>query len=518
MTFHIFRGFCGYKRNIYKVKSKMAKTFEQLGLSAQLTKALTENRFKAPFPIQETAIPLILQGKDVVGQAHTGTGKTAAFGLPILQQIKPGGSVQVLILAPTRELAVQVTDEINRFAKYTGIKAVTIYGGQSINVQLDKLRRGVQIVVATPGRLIDHIKQGSIILDDVKFVVLDEADRMLDMGFIDDIKFILFYVNDERQTCLFSATMPPEILRLAEEYMRPNKTEHIRLNEEEITLETIDQSYLVVEEREKFRYLMDFIRTNQKAKSQTIVFAATKQRADRIAYKLRQESFNAVTIHGDLSQKQRDHAMHKFKRGSEDILVATDIAARGIDVPSVGNVINYDVPEDPNVYFHRIGRTARAGGEGKAISLVSNDRISDFERILAQTKLPIRKLNDELGVVVPVIAQHQASFGRGSGYRWRSGSRSGGGYGSRSGGGYGSRSGGGYGSRSGGGYGSRSGGYRNEHEGQRRYGSGNGGGGGSGGYSRSSGSNSGYGRDRRRSRYGSSDGYGGGNNNSNNYY
>ncbi|HJU33536.1 MAG TPA: DEAD/DEAH box helicase [Nitrososphaera sp.] len=466
----------------------MAKTFEELGLSAQLTRALSENGFKAPFPIQETAIPLILQGKDVVGQAHTGTGKTAAFGLPILQQIKPGGSVQVLILAPTRELAVQVTDEINRFAKYTGIRAVTIYGGQSINVQLDKLRRGVQIVVATPGRLIDHIKQGSIILDDVRFVVLDEADRMLDMGFIDDIKFILFYVSEDRQTCLFSATMPPEILRLADEYMRPNKIEHVRLNEEEITLETIDQSYLVVEEREKFKHLMDFIRSNQKAKSQTIVFAATKQRADRIAYQLRQADFNAVTIHGDLSQKQRDNAMHKFKRGSEDILVATDIAARGIDVPSVGNVINYDVPEDPNVYFHRIGRTARAGGEGKAISLVSNDRITDFERILAQTKLPIRKLNDELGVVVPVIAQRQASFGRGGAYRWR----------------------GGYGSRSGG-YGSRSGGYRNEHDGQRRYGSGDGGGG-SGGYSRS-GSQNGYGRDRRRNRYGSSRGYSGDNNN-----
>ncbi|MFL6484300.1 MAG: DEAD/DEAH box helicase [Nitrososphaera sp.] len=477
----------------------MAKTFEELGLSAQLTRALAENEFKAPFPIQETAIPLILQGKDVVGQAHTGTGKTAAFGLPILQQIKPGGSVQVLILAPTRELAVQVTDEINRFAKYTGIRAVTIYGGQSINVQLDKLRRGVQIVVATPGRLIDHIKQGSIILDDVKFVVLDEADRMLDMGFIDDIKFILFYVNEDRQTCLFSATMPPEILRLADEYMRSNKIEHVRLNEEEITLETIDQSYLVVEEREKFKHLMDFIRNNQKAKSQTIVFTATKQRADRIAYKLRQEGFNAVTIHGDLSQKQRDNAMHKFKRGTEDILVATDIAARGIDVPSIGNVINYDVPEDPNVYFHRIGRTARAGGEGKAISLVSNDRISDFERILAQTKLPIRKLNDELGVAVPVIAQRQASYGRNGGYRRH------GGYGNRSGGGYGNRSGGGYGNRSGGGYGNRSGGgYGNEHRSQGHYDN-DGGGGGSGSY-RPHRSQTGYGRDRRRSRYGSSSG------------
>ena len=460
----------------------MAKTFEELSLSAQLTKALAENGFKTPFPIQETAIPLILQGKDVVGQAHTGTGKTAAFGLPILQQIKPGGPVQVLILAPTRELAVQVTDEINRFAKYTGIKSVTIYGGQSINLQLDKLRRGVQIIVATPGRLIDHIKQGSIILDDVRFVVLDEADRMLDMGFIDDIKFILFYVNEDRQTCLFSATMPPEILRLADEYMRQDKIEHVRLNEEEITLETIDQSYLVVEEREKFKHLTDFIRRNQNAKSQTIVFAATKQRADRLAYKLRQEGFSAVTIHGDLSQKQRDNAMHKFKRGIEDILVATDIAARGIDVPAIGNVINYDVPDDPNVYFHRIGRTARAGGEGKAISLVSNDRVSDFERILAQTKFPIRRLNDEMGVVVPVIAQRQASFGRSGGYRWR-----------------------------GGGYGSRNG-YRNERSGgQRRYGSGDGGRG-SGGY-RSSRNQTGYGRDRRRSRYGYSRGYGGGSNN-----
>jgi ATP-dependent RNA helicase DeaD len=308
---------------------------------------------------------------------------------------------------------------------------------------------------------------------------------MLDMGFIDDIKFILFYVNEDRQTCLFSATMPPEILRLADEYMRQNKIEHVRLNEEEITLETIDQSYLVVEEREKFKHLIDFIRRNQNAKSQTIVFAATKQRADRLAYKLRQEGFSAVTIHGDLSQKQRDYAMHKFKKGAEDMLVATDIAARGIDVPAIGNVINYDVPEDPNVYFHRIGRTARAWGEGKAISLVSNDRVSDFGRILAKTKLPIRKLNDELGIVVPVIAQRQASFGRGGGYRWR------------------------------GGYGSRNG-YRNEYGGgQRRYGSGDGGRG-SGGYGHNR-SHTGYSRDRRRSRYGYSRGYSGGGSSNYNY-
>lgn len=426
----------------------MTKTFKELGLSAELIRALSENKFDAPFPIQEAAIPLILQGKDVVGQAHTGTGKTAAFGLPILARIKSKGSVQALILVPTRELAVQVTAEINRFARYTGIKTVSIYGGQSINVQLDRLRQGVQIVVATPGRLIDHIKQGSIILDDVKFVVLDEADRMLDMGFIDDIKFILFYVNDDRQTCLFSATMPPEILRLAEEYMKDD-VENIRLNEAEITLETIDQSYLVVDEREKFKYLCDFVKQSQNARQQTIVFAATKQRADRVAYKLKQEGFRAVTIHGDLTQKQRDHSMHRFRKGNDDILVATDIAARGIDVQTVGHVINFDVPEDPNVYFHRIGRTARAGGEGKAISLVSQDRVRDFERILAQTKLPIRKLNDEMGIAIPVI-QQRSSYGSGGGYRRRSNYGSGGGY--RSHGGYG-----GGGRRSG--YGSSSRGY-----------------------------------------------------------
>lgn len=443
----------------------MTKTFEELGLSAELTRALRENKFDAPFPIQEAAIPLILQGKDVVGQAHTGTGKTAAFGLPILSRIKPDGPVQALILAPTRELAVQVTSEISRFAKYTGIRMVSIYGGQSINVQLDKLRRGVQIVVATPGRLIDHIKQGSIVLDYVKFVVLDEADRMLDMGFIDDIKFILFYVNEDRQTCLFSATMPPEILRLAEEYMKDD-IEEVRLNEEEVALDTIDQSYLVVEEREKIRHLTNFIKQNQNEKAQTIVFAATKQRADRLSYKLRQDGFRAVTIHGDLTQKQRDNSMFKFRKGTEDILVATDIAARGIDVPAVGHVINYDVPDDPNVYFHRIGRTARAGGVGKAISLVSQDRVADFERILALTKLPIRKLNDELGIAVPVATQRN-SYG---GYRRHSGGYGGGGYGSRSGG-----SGRGYGgsrrSYGGGGYGNRRGsGGRSYGGGRRSYG------------------------------------------------
>src|SRR5919199_1174599 len=397
-------------------------------MGAEILKALKENRFEMPFPIQETSIPLILKGIDVVGQAHTGTGKTAAFSLPMLTKVKRNGPIQALVLVPTRELAVQVTNEINKLAKYTGIRTVSIYGGQSINLQYDQLKRGVQIIVATPGRLIDHVKHGSIQLDSVKYVVLDEADRMLDMGFIEDIKFILFYINEDRQTCLFSATMPPEILKLAQEYMKD--VEEIRLNKEEIGLDTIDQSYLIVYEKQKFKHLCNFIKNRDK--TQTIIFAATKQRTQRLAEELKREGFKAITIHGDLSQRQRDNAMYRFKRGAEDILVATDIAARGIDVPAVGHVINYDVPEDPLIYFHRIGRTARAGGSGKAISLVSQDRMDDFSRILRQTEHPIRKLNEGMGIEVHVI-HHRSNIGyrrhahnynnNNEGYRGRSGYR-----------------------------------------------------------------------------------------------
>jgi ATP-dependent RNA helicase DeaD len=339
---------------------------------------------------------------DVIGQAHTGTGKTAAFALPILSKVKSSGPIQALILVPTRELAVQVSNEINKFAKYTGIRTIAIYGGQSISLQYTQLERGAQVVVATPGRLIDHMKHGSIKLDDVNFVVLDEADRMLDMGFIDDIRFIFFYLSeDNRQTCLFSATMPPEIMRLTQEYMHDVK--EIRLNEDEISLDTITQSYLIVHEKQKFNHLCNFIK--KRDGKQTIVFAATKQRAQRLVYELNQNEFKAISIHGDLSQRQRDNAMYRFKKGVDAILVATDIAARGIDVPAVGHVINYDIPGDPLIYFHRIGRTARAGATGSAISLVSQDRVYDFDRILSKTQQPIHKLNEELGIAEPVAPQ-----------------------------------------------------------------------------------------------------------------
>ncbi len=399
----------------------MKSTFEELGVSPPLTRALEEIGFTRPFPIQEASIPFILQGHDVIGQAHTGTGKTAAFCLPVLSRLKSNGPVQFLILVPTRELAVQVTHEITKYSKYTPIRVVSIFGGVSIGQQQSRLERGAQVVVATPGRLIDHLKRGTIELDKVSHVVLDEADRMLDMGFIDDIRFILFYISEKHQTCLFSATMPPEILRLAEEYMTNPK--QVLLNEEEISLDTINQSYLVTHERQKFKHLCELIKNE--SKKQMIVFAATKQRTHRLANDLKDAGFRAISIHGDLSQKQREVAMYRFKTAKEDILVATDIAARGIDIPAVSHVVNYDVPEDPLIYFHRIGRTARAGGTGKAVSLVSVERVEDFQRIINRTEQPIRKLNFELGIEVPVHEgrNHRPPYSRSRSYRPSNGYR-----------------------------------------------------------------------------------------------
>jgi ATP-dependent RNA helicase DeaD len=306
-------------------------------------------------------------------------------------------------MVPTRELAVQVRNEIVRFSKHLHIWTVSIYGGESFGRQAAQVRAGAQIVVATPGRLLDHVRRGSIKLGTVKYVVLDEADRMLDMGFIDDIKFILSRLgkNKDRQTMLFSATMSQEILQLAKGYMRAGNVSEIRLNKQEVSANNIAQSYLIVNEQQKLGQLVGLIRPNKD--QQAIVFAATKRRADRLALNLKDEGFRVSAIHGDLSQKERDHVMNRFRKGTDSILVATDIAARGIDVPAVGHVINYDVPNEPETYFHRIGRTARAGAEGKATSLVTPDRFGEFERILRQTKIPINRLNEAMGIEIPAM-------------------------------------------------------------------------------------------------------------------
>ncbi|MBA4438903.1 MAG: DEAD/DEAH box helicase [Nitrosopumilus sp.] len=371
--------------------------FQDLGLKEDILKGLDDLGFEEAFPIQEAVIPVLLTGRDVVGQAHTGSGKTAAFSLSMLQEIQPKNGIQGLIMAPTRELAMQITDEIKKFGKHTGIRVATVYGGQGMGVQLDALDRGVEIVVATPGRLIDHLKRGSIELRDVSHIVLDEADTMLDMGFVDDISFILDLAPEERVMSLFSATMPTEILRLSEEYLKNPK--QFLLDADDLSGEGIDQSYLVIKDRDKFKYLIDFIKP---VKGQSIVFCSTKYRTRDVAKFLHQEKFDAVAIEGDMSQHRREQSMGKFRSGKADILVATDVASRGIDVPRVELVINYDVPNQEMAYFHRIGRTARAGAKGKAVTFVSYSSVGDWNLIKRQIKVPIKDLNEEMGIEIAI--------------------------------------------------------------------------------------------------------------------
>lgn len=371
--------------------------FEDLGLDEHMLKGIVDQGFTETFPIQEAVIPVLLTGRDVVGQAHTGSGKTAAFALSMLQQIKPKNGIQGLVMAPTRELAMQITEEMKKFGKYTDIRVATIYGGQGMGLQLDALERGVEIVVATPGRLIDHLKRGSIDLRDVTHIVLDEADTMLDMGFIDDIQFILDLAPEERVMSLFSATMPAEILRLSEEYLSNPK--QFLLDADDLSGEGIDQSYLVIKDRDKSKYLVDFIK---QGKGQCIVFCSTKYRTRDVAKFLHRERFDAVAIEGDMSQHRREQSMSKFRSNKAHILVATDVASRGIDVPRVGLVVNYDIPNQELVYFHRIGRTARAGAKGKAITFVSYSSVGDWNIIKRQIKVPITDLNEEMGIKVSI--------------------------------------------------------------------------------------------------------------------
>ena len=419
--------------------------FKDLGLKDEVLRGITDQGFEEAFEIQEAVIPVLLSGRDVVGQAHTGSGKTAAFALSMLNDITPKKGIQGLIMAPTRELAMQISTEIKKMGKHTGIKIATIYGGQGMGIQLDALHRGVEIIVATPGRLIDHLKRGSIELGDITHIVLDEADTMLDMGFVDDIQFILDLSPEDRIMSLYSATMPTAILRLSEDYLHNPK--QFLLDADDLSGEGIDQSFLVIKDRDKFKYLLDFIKP---LKGQTIVFCSTKYRTRDVAKYLHQEKYNAVAIEGDMSQSRREQSMAKFRNGKADILVATDVASRGIDVPRVELVVNYDVPNQEMAYFHRIGRTARAGAEGRAITFVSYSSVGDWNIIKRQIKVPLRDLNQEMNIQIsiPDPLKRQSSGRRYGGGGSRSNYSRGGGYGRGGGGGYGRGGGGGYGRNS----------------------------------------------------------------------
>jgi ATP-dependent RNA helicase DeaD len=361
-------------------------------LHPQILKGVDAAGFEKPFPIQERAIGPLLAGLNVIGQAKTGTGKTAAFGLPMLQAIQTSrNEVQALVLAPTRELALQITEELRKLGKYTGVRILTVYGGQSINVQFDALRHGVHAIIGTPGRIVDHIKRGSLDLSRVKFVVLDEADTMLDMGFIEDVEFILDSVPEPRQMSLFSATMPPRIIDLSEKYIR--NPERILIDSDEPSVDELDQYFTIVEQHGKFDMLLSLL--GKEDPQSSIVFCRTRYGVRKLTQELRRRYLNAVELHGDLSQAQREHSMELFRSGRADVLVATDVASRGIDISHVEFVFNYDVPQDPLLYFHRVGRTARAGNAGKSYTFVSYDEFQDFARIVHMTKANIVALRPE---------------------------------------------------------------------------------------------------------------------------
>lgn len=373
-------------------------TFEELPLIAPILKALKDKNYTEPTAIQAKAIPLVLDQNDVLGSAQTGTGKTAAFAIPIIQRIHEmeggqGGKPQLLslIVTPTRELAIQIEDNIRLYSKYTNLKHAVIFGGVKQGSQVDKLKRGVHLLVATPGRLLDLISQGHISLDQVKIFVLDEADRMLDMGFVNDVKKLLTYLPKKRQSLFFSATMPNSILKLANEILTNPKK--IEVNPVSSTAETIQQFLFYTNRADKKKLLMHIL-TDQNI-DQVLVFSRTKHGADRIVRDLHKNKTKAAAIHGDKAQNQRQKALTDFKSGKIRVLVATDIAARGIDIDKLKYVINYDVPEEAETYVHRIGRSGRAGESGNAISLCEpeeNSRIKAIEK-LTKTTLKVIKNN-----------------------------------------------------------------------------------------------------------------------------
>ncbi len=366
--------------------------FKDAEIDGKILRAVEEMGFETMSPIQEQAIPVLLQGKDIIGQAQTGTGKTAAFGIPMIQSVDPSSrKLQSIVLCPTRELAMQAAEEIRRLAKYmSGIKVLPVYGGQDIGRQIRALSQGVQIVVGTPGRVMDHMRRHTIKTAGIKMIVLDEADEMLNMGFREDIETILADMPEEHQMALFSATMPEPILAITHKYQKD--AEYIRVTPEEITVKAIRQAYYRIAKKDKMEALCRLLDYYQPSRS--LIFCNTKRMVDEMAELLKDRGYQAEGLHGDLSQHQRDTVMNAFRNGRCAILIATDVAARGIDVSGVDAVFNYDVPEDIEYYVHRIGRTGRAGKAGRSFTLVSGRemyKIRDIERI-CHTQIKERKL------------------------------------------------------------------------------------------------------------------------------
>ncbi|MCX7770646.1 MAG: DEAD/DEAH box helicase [Proteobacteria bacterium] len=368
-------------------KIKTISKFEDLGLSRQLVEPLYELGFEEPTPVQKEAIPLILTGKNLIVQAPTGTGKTMAFALPILERLKKQKNPYAIVIVPTRELCIQVAQEINKVSSDKRAFAVPIYGGQSIENQIRALKKGVQIVVGTPGRLIDHINRKTLNLQEIKCVVLDEADEMLDMGFEEDIKEILNFVPEDCQRLLFSATMPQEIIAISRKYLKD--AERISLSRENIIVPNIKQIFYEVRENEKLDVLTKILDTE--IEDQVLIFCHTKKETDEVAYALKNRGYSADALHGDYSQAQRERVMGKFRKKDINILVATDVAARGIDISDVSHVINYSIPQNPESYVHRIGRTGRAGREGVAITFVTPHEYRSLREIEKRTKTKILK-------------------------------------------------------------------------------------------------------------------------------
>lgn len=379
--------------------------FDQFQLSPEILKGIQDLGFEEPSPIQAECIPAVLRGEDVIGQAQTGTGKTAAFGIPILERINPEQQVvQSIILAPTRELAIQVSEELRKIGRPKRIKTLPIYGGQSIGRQIKALQQGVHVVIGTPGRLLDHLRRGTFDLGHVEVVVLDEADEMLDMGFIDDIEAVFSFLPSQRQLLLFSATMPPTIRQLAQKYMR--KPRYITVSRGEVTVPVIQQYYYRVLDNYKVEALCRILDSEEVDLS--IVFCRTKKGVDELTEALQARGYLAGGLHGDLAQQQRDRVMNAFRSGEIELLVATDVAARGIDVGSVSHVINFDIPQDVESYVHRIGRTGRAGRKGIALTLVTPREMKQLRTIEQETAVRLKPR--ELPSLEEVASKQQQSW------------------------------------------------------------------------------------------------------------